>query len=119
MFKCQNLRDGLPYVLRRVESSSRTNIDLALQVAESWKQVQHSGVISLREVFRSSRTPWIFGCKTNLIANIFFAYDYYPGSETLEAKYFSPTSFVSEDALWSIIVQLISVKCDLVKLNGF
>jgi len=97
VFKCHNLRDGLPYTLIRVDTPIR-NIEFAQEISELWKQIQHSGIITLREVFRSS-------------SSYFFAYDYHPGAETLESKYIQSTStgYIQEDVLWAIIIQLVSV----------
>lgn len=53
VFKCHNLRDGLPYSLIRVDTPIR-NIEFAQEISELWKQIQHSGIVTLREVFRSS-----------------------------------------------------------------
>lgn len=51
----QSLKDGLPYVLRKVDVSLRINVDFALKVFEKWKAIQCSSIITFREVFRSSR----------------------------------------------------------------
>lgn len=53
VYKCQSIHDGLPYVLRKVDVNLRTNFDTALKTAEPWKNTQHSGMVTLRDVFRS------------------------------------------------------------------
>eukprot|EP01127_Copromyxa_protea_P014559 TRINITY_DN4087_c0_g1_i1.p1 TRINITY_DN4087_c0_g1~~TRINITY_DN4087_c0_g1_i1.p1 ORF type:complete len:626 (-),score=62.50 TRINITY_DN4087_c0_g1_i1:129-2006(-) len=99
-YKCQSIHDGLPYALRKVDIPMRANMDFAMQIAEMWKQIQHSGIIALRDVFRSG-------------SSLFFAYDYHPASETLESRFINQSSgYIQEDILWSIIVQLCSaIQC--------
>lgn len=97
VFKCTRLLDGLPYALRKLDHTTRINLDFALQTCELWKQIEHSGIIGFRDVFRSP-------------PSLFFVYDYYAGSETLESKYLGSTGpTINEHVLWSIIVQLVSV----------
>jgi serine/threonine protein kinase len=113
VYKCQSIHDGLPYVLRKVDVPLRANVDFAMQISEMWKQIQHSGIVTLRDVFRSGGIPRKSYTLTVVLASIFFAYDYHPASETLEAKYFNQASgYLQEDVLWSIIVQLCSaIQC--------
>lgn len=79
-----------------------------MAVVDLWKKFQHSNVVQLREVFTTKG----FGdqCKHTPAANVnaitqFYSkfslvnfsalvivYDYHPGSQTLLAKYFTPTS---------------------------
>jgi hypothetical protein len=54
-FPAFSLKDGLSYVLRKVDVSLRINVDFALKVFEKWKGIQCSSIVSIREVFRSSR----------------------------------------------------------------
>jgi len=102
VYQCTSLVDGLPYVLRKVEGFRLSNQD-ALRHAELWKLFYHPNVVGLHEIFISKD----FGDLNAL----FFVYHYHPGSVTLEEKYFSASSvqtFLSEDILWSFIVQLVS-----------
>jgi hypothetical protein len=50
-----SLKDGLTYVLRKVDVTLRVNVEFALKVFEKWKAIQCSSITSFREVFRSSR----------------------------------------------------------------
>lgn len=78
-----------------------------MSVVDLWKKFQHSNVVQLREVFTTKG----FGdqCKqanilpsfdspnwqihfSPLILALVLVYDYHPGSQTLLAKYFTPTT---------------------------
>lgn len=101
VYKCHSLKDGLPYVLRKVDISVRINAEFALKVFEKWKAIQCTGIVSFREVFRSN-------------PSLFFAYDYHPASETLESKYFNTGNttaegIIPEETIWSFVVQIVSV----------
>ncbi|EGC30020.1 hypothetical protein DICPUDRAFT_42055 [Dictyostelium purpureum] len=103
VYKAICTQDGLPYAIRRIEGF-RLSSEYALQAAESWRNLQHPNIVSLKEIFVSKE----FGDNT-----LFFTYDYFPGSETIESKFLSQpnqTSFqpISESVLWSFITQLVS-----------
>lgn len=58
-----------------------------LALVDLWKKLKHCHVVTLCEVF----TTKAFGDNSMI-----FAYEYYPGAETLLDKYFSPSSSSSE-----------------------
>jgi len=100
VYKAISTFDGLPYAIRRVEGF-RLSSDYALQAAETWRNIQHPNVVSLKEIFVSKE----FGDNSSL----FFTYEFFPGSETLESKFLSQQGNpISEPVLWSFICQITS-----------
>ncbi|KAK5582747.1 hypothetical protein RB653_004333 [Dictyostelium firmibasis] len=100
VYKAISTLDGLPYAIRRVEGF-RLSSEYALQAAETWRNIQHPNIVSLKEIFVSKE----FGDNSSL----FFTYEFFPGSETLESKYLSQSgSPLSESVLWSFICQITS-----------
>ncbi|KAH8302680.1 hypothetical protein KR044_009400, partial [Drosophila immigrans] len=72
---------GFKYCLRRLHGF-RLQSTKCMTLVEMWKKLQHTNVVQLREVF----TTKAFGDNSLVLV-----YDYYPGSQTLLAKYFTPT----------------------------
>ena len=105
VYQCVNMHDGLPYVIRKLDDFRPSN-EQALKYAENWKQIVHPNIITLRELFISK--------DIGDVNSLFFAYDYHPGSETLESKYVSgpnalnKNSYIAESVLWSFICQIVS-----------
>jgi PAB-dependent poly(A)-specific ribonuclease subunit 3 len=95
--------DNQAYILRKVDTYRLIN-DYAMSTIEMWKQIQHPNVVDLKEVFLSSAF--------DNIQSLYFAYEYFPGAETLEERFLrDPTKekpLIPEDTLWSIIIQVIS-----------
>ncbi|XP_017137139.1 PAN2-PAN3 deadenylation complex subunit PAN3 isoform X4 [Drosophila miranda] len=71
---------GYRYCLRRLHGF-RLQSTKCMTLVEMWKKLQHTNVVQLREVF----TTKAFGDNSLVLV-----YDYYPGSQTLLAKYFTP-----------------------------
>jgi len=65
--------------VRRVQNFRLTN-SKCMVLVEQWKKLQHTNLVSLRQVFTSKA----FGDQSML-----FIYDFYPGAETLMAKHFT------------------------------
>ncbi|XP_037907770.1 PAN2-PAN3 deadenylation complex subunit PAN3 isoform X2 [Hermetia illucens] len=126
-YKATNSSTGIKYCLRRLHGF-RLQSTKCMTVVEMWKKLQHSNVVQLREVF----TTKAFGDNSLVLV-----YDYHPGSQTLLAKYFTPTQesngytdpfpgearpfshksnlqrtangpLLPETTIWSIIMQLTS-----------
>src|SRR5690348_5956668 len=43
-----SLKDGLPYLLRKVDVTLRVNVEFAMKVFERWKNIQCASIISFR-----------------------------------------------------------------------
>lgn len=78
-YKATNSKDGLIYILRRVHAFRLVNAKSMILV-DQWKKINHSNLVSLREVF----TTKAFGDNS-----LVFVYDYHPGAETLLMRHFS------------------------------
>mmetsp|Transcript_19403 Transcript_19403/g.21577 ORF Transcript_19403/g.21577 Transcript_19403/m.21577 type:complete len:606 (+) Transcript_19403:95-1912(+) len=101
VYKCISQADGLPYVIRKVSNYRPTNPSSYPQsIVSLWKSMRHPNIVTLRDVFMSSAFDNI-NC-------LFFSYDYHPGATTLEAKYIDAAQDISEDTLWTIIIQICS-----------
>eukprot|EP01121_Diplochlamys_sp_Union-15-3_P019280 TRINITY_DN7234_c0_g1_i1.p1 TRINITY_DN7234_c0_g1~~TRINITY_DN7234_c0_g1_i1.p1 ORF type:complete len:418 (+),score=29.75 TRINITY_DN7234_c0_g1_i1:173-1426(+) len=100
VYKAINRNDGLPYTIRKI-NNFRLTANPA-QSIETWKQIRHPNIITLKEVFVSQQFDNI-NC-------IFFVYDYHPGAETIEQKYLQNDDLrvIPEDTLWSFAIQLCS-----------
>jgi len=67
------------FCVRRVQNFRLTN-SKCMVLVEQWKKLQHTNLVSLRQVFTSKA----FGDQSML-----FIYDFFPGAETLMAKHFT------------------------------
>ncbi|XP_031623876.1 PAN2-PAN3 deadenylation complex subunit PAN3 isoform X4 [Contarinia nasturtii] len=81
-YKATHVSTGIRYCLRRLHGF-RLQSTKCMGIVDLWKKFQHSNVVQLREVF----TTKSFGDQSLVLV-----YDYHPGSQTLLAKYFTPTS---------------------------
>ncbi|KAM8976823.1 PAN2-PAN3 deadenylation complex subunit PAN3 isoform 2-T2 [Pelodytes ibericus] len=120
-YKAVNSKDDLPYCLRRVHGFRLVNTK-CMSLVDTWKKVQHSNIVSLREVF----TTKAFG-EHSLV----FAYDFHAGGETMMSRHFNDPSadgyftkrkwgqhdgplprqhagLLPESLIWAYIVQLSS-----------
>lgn len=84
-YKATNIKTGVRYCLQRIHGYRLPNTKFMAAV-EAWKQLEHSNLVQLREVF----TTKAFGDYSMI-----FVYDFHPGSETLTAKHFSQTETVN------------------------
>ncbi|KXJ28409.1 PAN2-PAN3 deadenylation complex subunit Pan3 [Exaiptasia diaphana] len=78
-YKAVNSKDGLLYVLRRVNGYRLVNAK-SMVVVDQWKKITHSNIVNLREVFTT---------KAFSDSSLVFVYDYHPGAETLLSRHFS------------------------------
>ncbi|KAM4700355.1 PAN2-PAN3 deadenylation complex subunit PAN3 [Discoglossus pictus] len=120
-YKAVNSKDDLPYCLRRVHGFRLVNTK-CMTLVDTWKKIQHSNIVSLREVF----TTKAFG-EHSLV----FAYDFHAGAETMMSRHFNDPSadayftkrkwgqhdgplprqhagLLPESLIWAYIVQLSS-----------
>lgn len=72
-YKAVNKKDGKIYCLRRIHGFKVSNTQWMVLV-DKWKKLQHSNIVSLREVFSTKA----FGEHS-----IVFVHDYHPGAMTL------------------------------------
>ncbi|KAM9039673.1 PAN2-PAN3 deadenylation complex subunit PAN3 isoform 3-T3 [Sarcophilus harrisii] len=78
-YKAVNSKDDLPYCLRRIHGFRLVNTKCMVLV-DMWKKIQHSNIVTLREVF----TTKAFG-EHSLV----FAYDFHAGGETMMSRHFN------------------------------
>ncbi|KAG8584888.1 hypothetical protein GDO81_004806 [Engystomops pustulosus] len=120
-YKAVNNKDDLTYCLRRVHGFRLVNTK-CMSLVDTWKKVQHSNIVSLREMF----TTKAFG-EHSLV----FAYDFHAGAETMMSRHFNDPSadgyftkrkwghndgplprqhagLLPESLIWAYIVQLSS-----------
>ncbi|PRP78845.1 hypothetical protein PROFUN_01018 [Planoprotostelium fungivorum] len=112
VYKCISQADGKHYVIRKIEDGAdgagfRLANETPLRMGETWKQVIHPSVVRLHEIFISRD----FGDSNA----VFFAYQYFPASETLESRYISNNHSIfpvndplPESVIWSCILQIFS-----------
>ncbi|KAF3926808.1 hypothetical protein ABW20_dc0101017 [Dactylellina cionopaga] len=82
VYKAINSKDGMPYILRRLEGFRLSN-EKAIRVVEHWKRVLNANVVTVHDAF----TTRVFGDNS-----IVFVYDYFPLSQTLQEVHFGPNS---------------------------
>ncbi|KAG9310982.1 hypothetical protein JVU11DRAFT_8860 [Chiua virens] len=128
VYRATSAKNGLPYALRRVESTlfscrgirdqlTRVDFRLMHQVAfgaiESWSRIQHPNIVRVREAF----TTRAFNDNSLVVS-----YDYHPNAQTLfdmhlrpKQSAFPPSRFggstnlvIPEATLWSYIIQIAS-----------
>ncbi|KAK4013870.1 hypothetical protein OUZ56_026422 [Daphnia magna] len=81
-YKASNSKTGMRYCLKRIHGYRVTSAK-CMSMVELWRKVQQCHLVTLREAF----TTKAFGDHS-----IVFAYDYYPGAETLLTKYLASTA---------------------------
>ncbi|XP_077984050.1 PAN2-PAN3 deadenylation complex subunit pan3-like [Glandiceps talaboti] len=86
-YKAINSKDAKMYCLRRIHGFRLVNTS-CMALVDMWKKLQHSNIVSLREVF----TTKAFGD-----LSLVFAHDFHAGSETLMAKHFSNANMMGKD----------------------
>ncbi|GIY40905.1 PAN2-PAN3 deadenylation complex subunit pan3 [Caerostris darwini] len=83
VYKAANMKTGVHYCLRRIHGFRVSNTKF-IAVIDTWKKLQHSNLVHLREVF----TTKVFGDNS-----IIFVHDYHPAADTLMNLYFNqPTT---------------------------
>lgn len=82
VYKAANIKTGVYYCLRRIHGFRVSNMK-CLSIIDTWKKLQHSNLVHLREVF----TTKAFGDNSMV-----FVHDYHPGADTLMNQYFSHPS---------------------------
>nr|XP_004660039.2 PAN2-PAN3 deadenylation complex subunit PAN3 isoform X2 [Jaculus jaculus] len=120
-YKAVNSKDELPYCLRRIHSFRLVNTKCMVLV-DMWKKIQHSNIVTLREVFTT---------KAFAEPSLVFAYDFHAGGETMMSRHFSDPNadayftkrkwgqhdgplprqhagLLPESLIWAYIVQLSS-----------
>ncbi|EWC47134.1 hypothetical protein DRE_03503 [Drechslerella stenobrocha 248] len=114
VYKAISSKDGMPYILRRLEGFRLSN-EKAIRVVEHWKRVLNASIVTVHDAF----TTRVFGDNS-----IVFVFDYFPLSQTLQEVHFGPNSRYqnrhhgahqnqtqnanTEHMLWSYIVQIAS-----------
>ncbi|CAM6115673.1 unnamed protein product [Calypogeia fissa] len=113
IFKGISSSDGLAYAIRRIDHRqvppSGDLATSAADVVERWAPLaRHPYIVAIRETFVSR--------EIEDSPALFFVHDYYPGAVTLEAMHLHQEQaggvapmMVSEDQLWSYMVQLAAV----------
>jgi PAB-dependent poly(A)-specific ribonuclease subunit 3 len=115
-YRATSSKDGLFYCLRRlhgeqslvevswecvcVSAGVRLTTHKSVQQFDKWRKVEHSSLVSLREMF----TTKAFGDNS-----VVFVYDYLPGAETLDSRHLQGgrhARALPESLLWDYIVQL-------------
>ncbi|XP_059105325.1 PAN2-PAN3 deadenylation complex subunit PAN3 isoform X3 [Peromyscus eremicus] len=120
-YKAVNSKDDLPYCLRRIHGFRLVNTKCMVLV-DMWKKIQHSNIVTLREVFTT---------KAFAEPSLVFAYDFHAGGETMMSRHFNDSNadayftkrkwgqhdgplprqhagLLPESLIWAYIVQLSS-----------
>ncbi|XP_068199664.1 PAN2-PAN3 deadenylation complex subunit PAN3 isoform X2 [Antennarius striatus] len=120
-YKAINSKDDLSYCLRRIHGFRLVNTK-CMTVVDMWKKIQHSNLVTLREVF----TTKTFGDNS-----LMFCYDFHAGAETMFSRHFNDPAadsyftkrkwgqheqppprqhagLLPESLIWAYIVQLSS-----------
>ncbi|XP_036310553.1 PAN2-PAN3 deadenylation complex subunit PAN3 isoform X4 [Pipistrellus kuhlii] len=120
-YKAMNSKDDLPYCLRRIHGFRLVNTKCMVLV-DMWKKIQHSNIVTLREVFTT---------KAFAEPSLVFAYDFHAGGETMMSRHFNDPNadayftkrkwgqhdgplprqhagLLPESLIWAYIVQLSS-----------
>uniref|UniRef100_A0A8C5XGT8 Poly(A) specific ribonuclease subunit PAN3 n=1 Tax=Microcebus murinus TaxID=30608 RepID=A0A8C5XGT8_MICMU len=120
-YKAVNSKDDLPYCLRRIHGFRLVNTKCMVLV-DMWKKIQHSNIVTLREVFTT---------KAFAEPSLVFAYDFHAGGETMMNRHFNDPNadayftkrkwgqhdgplprqhagLLPESLIWAYIVQLSS-----------
>ncbi|XP_006820509.1 PAN2-PAN3 deadenylation complex subunit pan3-like [Saccoglossus kowalevskii] len=86
-YKAVNSKDGKTYCLRRIHGFRLVNTN-CMALVDMWKKIQHSNIVTLREVF----TTKAFGD-----LSLVFAHDFHAGAETLMSRHFSNPNMMGKD----------------------
>lgn len=101
-YRAISSRDNLYYCLKRIHGYKLTN-KRAIQALEKWKHVQHSNLVSLKEMFTTK------AFKDN---SLVLVYDFHPGADTMANHIItskdSHPGLPPEETLWDYIIQLVS-----------
>ncbi|XP_041463610.1 PAN2-PAN3 deadenylation complex subunit Pan3-like isoform X4 [Lytechinus variegatus] len=84
-YKAVNKKDSKLYCLRRIHGF-RVGVTQWMVLVDKWKKLQHSNIVSLREVFSTKA----FGEHS-----IVFVHDYHPGATTLMSRHFGHSGGLS------------------------
>jgi len=110
VYKAVNSMNGSPCVLRRIKaisSNSKTSLpswEFANRYVDIWKQLKHPNIVGLQSLFSTSE----FGASASSPEWV-FVYDYFVGSESLEAHYsVNAIRAPPEPIMWSYICQIVS-----------
>ncbi|XP_015921767.1 PAN2-PAN3 deadenylation complex subunit pan3 isoform X2 [Parasteatoda tepidariorum] len=82
VYKAAHIKTGVYYCMRRIHGFRVSNTK-CISIIETWKKLQHSNLVHLREVF----TTKAFGDNSMI-----FVHDYHPGADTLMNLYFNQPS---------------------------
>jgi len=79
VYKSVNIKTGQHMCLRRIHGYRLVNTK-CMGLVEQWKKMEHSNLVTLRQVFTSKS----FGDHSMI-----FVYDYYPAADTLMSRHFN------------------------------
>ncbi|KAI8320068.1 hypothetical protein GQ54DRAFT_240187, partial [Martensiomyces pterosporus] len=96
--KAQSILDGRQYCLRRIPAF-RPADESSLSSIDKWKLIKHPNVVQVYEAF----TTRAFGDSSLVVV-----YDLKPMSVSLRRKLLDTRTPVSEDLLWSMVLQIAS-----------
>ncbi|KAJ3552928.1 hypothetical protein NM688_g3893 [Phlebia brevispora] len=109
VYKAVNSSDGFTYALRRIENF-RLNSQSAFSSIETWSQIKHPNLISVKEAF----TTRAFNDNSLVVV-----FDYHPNSQTVYEAHIKPkapqfqngrlqaqSTRVSEHTVWSYVIQI-------------
>lgn len=104
VYKAFSNIDGNPYAMRRVNHGFEISDELSFASIKRWKLVRSPNVVHVQDAF----TTMAFGGESS---QLIVVYDYYPNASTL-SDYHKKTAWrtepITEDILWSYLVQLVS-----------
>lgn len=107
VYKVLSNVDGQPYVLRRIDFSSRTRIlnDGPFATIKKWTTIKSPNVIRLHDAFTT------VSLASQGEPTLCLAYDFYPMASTLQEQHITrklgtKLEPISEDVLWTYLIQL-------------
>lgn len=107
VYKALSNESGLPYALRRIDYGLGLRIlnELPFSTIKTWMSLKNPNVVRIQDAF-SSMCFGTFG-----EPSLCMVYDYYPLSSTLQEEHLSKKpggklTSVTEDILWSYIIQI-------------
>ncbi|KAI5970348.1 PAN3 [Candida margitis] len=116
LFKCYSNTDGNLYVLRKIEPCNEVADEASFKSIKQWQTLgANANIVAIKDVFTSLAFSTISGTKVENSTALCFVYDYYPTSKTLleHHKKSLRVEPVSEDLLWSYLVQLVNALKDI------